>query len=132
VAPPSTPEGGTVPWDFLGLRVPTIVASPFTRRMVVSEPFEHTSILKTIAERWGLDIPASAGPRLPKVKSLWDSCFEFTRSRGRAGKPIAMPSVTADWRAQITPDGAGPVRSDMAESLVKATQLSSLAELESL
>jgi phospholipase C len=132
VAPPPTPEGGALPWDLLGVRVPTIVASPFTPPMVVSEPFEHTSILKTIAERWDLDIPREAGPRLPKVKSLWNSCFEFTRRRARAGRSIAMPAVTADWRAEITPTGDGPVKSDLADSLVKATQLSSLAELDSL
>jgi phospholipase C len=132
VPPPASPEGAGEPWDVLGLRVPTIVASPFTPPMVVSETFEHTSILKTIAERWDLEIPPEAGPRLPLVPSLWESCFDFSRSRGRAGRSIAMPAVTADWRAQITPDGTGPVRSDMAESLVKATQISSLAELDSL
>lgn len=132
VAPPPTPEGAAEPWDVLGVRVPTIVASPFTPRTVVSEPFEHTSILKTIAERWNLEIPPLAGPRLPRVKSLWDSCFEFTRKRARAGRSIAMPTVRADWRAQITPAGDGPVRSDMAESLVKATQLASLTDLSSL
>jgi hypothetical protein len=100
--------------------------------MVVSETFEHTSILKTISERWGLAIPEESGPRLPRVKSLWDSCFDFTRRRARAGRSIALPSVTADWRAQIRPEGDGPVKSDMAESLVQATQLSSLSDLSSL
>jgi phospholipase C len=132
VAPPPTPEGAAQPWDVLGVRVPTIVASPFTPPMVVSETFEHTSILKTISERWGLATPEESGPRLPRVKSLWDSCFDFTRRRARAGRSIALPSVTADWRAQITPEGDGPVKSDMAESLVQATQLSSLSDLSSL
>jgi phospholipase C len=132
VAPPTTPEGGAEPWDVLGIRVPTIVLSPFTPPLVVSESFEHTSILKTIAERWDLDIPAEAGPRLPLVKSLWSSCFDFTRRRARAGASIAIPAVAADWRAQITPAGDGPVRSDMADSLAKAAQLSSLAQLEEL
>jgi hypothetical protein len=98
----------------------------------VSETFEHTSILKTIAERWDLDIPSEAGPRLTKVKSLWASCFEFGRARGRAGSSVAVPSVSADWRAQITPAGDGPVRSDMADSLVKAAQVASLADLEAM
>ena len=40
--------------------------------------------------------------------------------------------MRADWRAQITPAGDGPVKSDMAESLVKATQLASLTDLSSL
>jgi hypothetical protein len=43
-----------------------------------------------------------------------------------------VPAVAADWRAQITPSGDGPVSSDMAESLAKASQLSSLAELSGL
>ena len=132
VAPPATPEGGAEPWDVLGIRVPAIVASPFTPRTVVSETFEHTSILRTIAERWDLDLPREAGPRLPLVKSLWDSCFEFGRARGRAGSSVSLPAVSADWRAQITPQGDGPVRSDMAESLAKAAQVASLAELEEM
>ena len=132
VPPPASPERAAAPWDVLGLRVPTIVLSPFTPRMVVSETFEHTSVLKTIAERWELDIPAEAGPRLPLVKSLWESSFDFTRRRARAGGTVRLPGISADWRAQITPEGDGPVRSDMAESLAKATQLSSLAELGGL
>ncbi len=132
VRPPATPEGAAEPWDLLGVRVPTIVASPFTPRSVVGDPFEHTSILKTIAERWDLKLPDEAGPRLPKVKSLWDSCFEFGRARGRAGSSIAVPAVSADWRAQITPAGDGPVRSDMADSLAQATQVASLASLQAM
>src|SRR5204863_8231278 len=67
VAPPKPPEGGAEPFDPLGLRVPTLVVSPFAPRMVVSEPLEHTSILKTIAERWDLPLPVEAGSRLPLV-----------------------------------------------------------------
>jgi phospholipase C len=132
VAPPVTPEGGAEPWDVLGIRVPAIVASPFTPRTVVSETFEHTSILRTIAERWDLELPREAGPRLPKVKSLWNTCFDFGRARGRAGSSVSLPAVSADWRAQITPQGDGPVRSDMAESLAKAAQVASLAELDEM
>lgn len=132
VQPPATPEGGAEPWDVLGIRVPAVVASPFTPQTVVSETFEHTSILRTIAERWDLDLPPEAGPRLPKVKSLWSSCFEFGRARGRGGSSVVVPAVSADWRAQITPEGDGPVRSDMAESLAKAAQVSSLAELDAM
>ena len=132
VPPPATPEGGTEPWDVLGVRVPTIVASPFTPKSVVSETFEHTSILKTIAERWDLEIPAEAGPRLPLVQSLWDSSFDFGRARGRAGSSVTLPQVSADWRAQITPAGDGPVRSDLADSLAKAAQVASLADLDAM
>jgi phospholipase C len=80
VAPPVTPEGGGEPWDVLGIRVPTIVASPFTPRSVVSETFEHTSILRTIAERWDLDLPREAGPRLPLLRVRAGA-----RTRGKLG-----------------------------------------------
>jgi phospholipase C len=132
VPPPATPEARPEPWEALGVRVPAIVASPYTPRSVVSDVFDHTSILKTIAERWGLDLPAEAGVRLPKVKSLWDCGFDFARRRARSGSSITVPALSADWRAQITPEGDGPVRSDMAESLARAAQVSSLASLEAM
>jgi phospholipase C len=132
VAPPKPPEGGVEPFDPLGLRVPTLVVSPFTPRMVVSEPLEHTSILKTIAERWDLPLPVEAGPRLPMVKSLWSSCFDFGRRRGRAAAGVTVASVQADWRTPLATGGQGPVRSDMAESLAKATQVQATEELQSV
>jgi phospholipase C len=132
VGPPKPPEGGVEPFDALGLRVPTLMVSPFTPRMVVSEPLEHTSILKTIAERWDLPLPAEAGPRLPLVKSLWSSCFDFGRRRGRAAAGVTIASVQADWRTPLASTGEGPVRSDMAESLAKATQVHATEELQAV
>jgi phospholipase C len=70
VVPPSLPWGGTQPeqitigeaapagFDFgqLGFRVPCIVASPFAPAQVWHEgPYDHTSVLKMIEWRWGLD-----------------------------------------------------------------------------
>jgi phospholipase C len=132
VAPPKSPEGGAEPVDLLGVRVPTLVVSPFTPRGVVSEVFEHTSILRTIAERWDLPLPAEAGPRMGLTKSVWASCFEFSRKRGRAPTGIQVPSTSADWRTQVAASGSGPVRSDMAESLAKATQVHAADELQDL
>lgn len=50
VAPPGPDE---VPPDGLGPRVPALVISPHAKAEVCSEPFEHTSIAKTILLRWG-------------------------------------------------------------------------------
>jgi phospholipase C len=54
------PPGHT--WDvrkktsLRGFRVPTVVISPFARRNhVAHQTLDHTSILKMIAWRWGLD-----------------------------------------------------------------------------
>jgi phospholipase C len=130
VPPPPSPERAAEPLDLLGVRVPTLVVSPFTPRMVVSDPLEHTSMLRTIAERWNLPIPPEAGPRMGLVPSLWESCFDFGRKRGKPAGAVKVPQARADWR---TPVGAGgPIRSDMAESLAKATQIHATDELRHL
>jgi hypothetical protein len=43
-----------------------------------------------------------------------------------------VPSTSADWRTEVAPTGVGPVRSDMAESLAKATQVHAVDELRDL
>jgi hypothetical protein len=60
-APPQRP-GSANPDEFqfsfnqLGFRVPCIVASPFAPAQVWKQgPYEHTSVLKMIEWRWGLD-----------------------------------------------------------------------------
>ncbi len=65
VAPPRATAPNTIDPDLylgralLGFRVPTIVASPWTfgnaaNPLVISNTFDHTSILKLIEWRWGL------------------------------------------------------------------------------
>jgi phospholipase C len=130
VPPPPSPEGASEPLDRLGLRVPTLVVSPFSPRRVVSDPLEHTSILKTIAERWNLPLPREAGPRLPLVPSLWSTCFDFSRKRGKTAASVKLPETRADWRVPVA--ASGPVMSDMAESLAKATQVHATDELQAL
>jgi phospholipase C len=51
-----TPAGDPVPdYQQLGFRVPCIVASPWSKSKVVHDgPYEHTSVLKMIEWRWGL------------------------------------------------------------------------------
>ncbi|MEA2645303.1 MAG: phospholipase [Chloroflexota bacterium] len=66
VIPPLVVDTTTRPDDWgphpdyrqLGFRVPAVVASPFSPKTVFHDngaPFEHTSILKMIEWRWGLD-----------------------------------------------------------------------------
>ena len=106
VPPPSTPEGapsrGTVRAS--GCRRSSQARS---RRGGRERPVRAHVNPQNHRRAMGLEAARVAGPRLPKVKSLWDSCFEFGRARGRAGSSIAVPAVSADWRAQITPTGRG-------------------------
>lgn len=70
VYPPKSvaPDAYTEEWSFdqLGVRVPTILVSPWIDQGVVKTPLEHTSILRYVCEKWALPpfgnrMQASAG-----------------------------------------------------------------------
>jgi phospholipase C len=80
VAPPRAAAPNGVDPDvvggkaLLGLRVPVVIASPFTRSMdgaprVASQTFDHTSILKLIEWRWNLR-PLTARDASSDVQNL--------------------------------------------------------------
>ncbi len=58
VPPPATiaPDGKVAEYDFarLGVRVPTILVSPWVEKSVCSTVFDHTSILRYVCEKWSL------------------------------------------------------------------------------
>ena len=55
VPPDASPGEQGFPFNRLGVRVPTVMVSPYIEKgTVVSETHDHTSILKTVCERWGL------------------------------------------------------------------------------
>ncbi|KAK4998569.1 hypothetical protein LTR28_013651, partial [Elasticomyces elasticus] len=73
----TAPDGKNMTFDFkrLGIRVPTILISPFVEKMGVEhegrnfgKQYTHTSILHTLAKLWDLDILT------PRV--AWSSTFE--------------------------------------------------------
>lgn len=70
VPPPTTvsPDDHTAEWDFdrLGVRVPTILVSPWIEKGVIETVFDHTSLLRYLCEKWeleplGLRMQATAG-----------------------------------------------------------------------
>ncbi len=92
---PSTGSGGSgemgFGFDRLGLRVPTIAVSAWIRPgTVVNEEFRHTSVIRTLRERWSLGAPLT----------------------GRdASAPSLIPLLTLDgpvtpdrWPAVMTPE----------------------------
>ena len=71
VAPPKGDKWGP------GVRVPTIIISPFARKAFVDHtPYETVSILKTIETRWGLQ---ALGTRDAKAADL-SNAFDFSQS----------------------------------------------------
>jgi phospholipase C len=60
----------------LGVRVPLLVVSPFSRGgHVATEVFDHTSQLKLIAERFGVEVPNVSPWRRRTVGDLTSSLF---------------------------------------------------------
>lgn len=92
VAPP--PAFGTNQVDTpMGFRVPSLVISPYTPGGVCKTNFDHTSIMKSIAVRWGIDFPASEfGTRFQDAPEIWSTCFDFSRPP----RPRGVYTETAD------------------------------------
>jgi hypothetical protein len=94
VAPPAAPE--PAPLDSpLGFRVPAIIVSPFAKRRYVSHvTYDHTSVIASIAKRWGVPFGAQTnafGDRWKHMSAIWDDCFDFTQEPRRdtyTGSPL--------------------------------------------
>ncbi len=70
----------------LGFRVPGLVISPYSRGgLVASEVFDHTSQLKLIAKRFGVEVPNISEWRDKTVGDM-TSAFDFG-TKADAGKP---------------------------------------------
>ncbi|MEV6773006.1 alkaline phosphatase family protein [Nocardia sp. NPDC051030] len=103
-APPGTPgEFVTVPLNRvsksegiagpigLGYRVPGLVISPYSRGgLVASETFDHTSQLRLLERRFGVDVPNLTAWRRQTTGDM-TSAFDFG-SRPDAAKPAFAPA----------------------------------------
>ena len=98
VVPPTPPPG--TPGEYvdglpigLGFRVPCFVISPFSRGgYVSSQTFDHTSCLRLIETRFGVEIP-----NLTRWRR--ETCGDFTKAFGFGQPPdVSIPSLpqTAD------------------------------------
>jgi len=93
---PGTSEYPTGPYG-LGMRVPMIVISPWSRGgWVNSEVFDHTSLIQFIEKRFGRDYPGLRSPNITPwrraVTGDLTSAFDFETSHH--GK-VALPSTVA-------------------------------------
>jgi phospholipase C len=118
VAPPNdaTPPGdGSVGefgfgFDRFGVRVPAVLVSPLIKAGTVFRAkqghIDHTSVLKTISERWGTE-PLTA--RDQAAASLGD-VLTLAKPRGATDDPLA--GVTAPTSGIMHPEAAVPSKLD--------------------
>ena len=71
----------------LGYRVPCFVISPYSRGgLVASETFDHTSQLRLLERRFGVDVP-NLTPWRRRVTGDMTSAFDFAAPPNR-GRPV--------------------------------------------
>ena len=80
------PPGG---FDRYGFRVPCAVVSPYSKKNYVSHTiYDHTSILKTVEEKWNL-------PALTRRDANANSLFDMLDLHAQAGVPEAPQAARA-------------------------------------
>jgi len=80
-------------FDRLGVRVPTVLVSAWIEPgLILNTPLQHTSLLKTLAEKWGL------GHLTARDRAAHDLREAFTRGipRARADWPVLTPRPLPD------------------------------------
>jgi phospholipase C len=90
-------------FDQLGLRVPALLISPWARKTLDSTQYDHTSLLKYLVEKWGLDSlgnrTANATPIQPKREQ--------------------QPRLDTISSIELTPDQLRSPRPDVEEAAVE-------------
>jgi phospholipase C len=96
VVPPAAFGGDTTDTP-MGFRVPTVVISPYSKGAVCHTAFDHTSIMKSIAMRWGVNFdPAVFGPRYQSAPDIWTHCFNFNADPLPMGIYTEVPAHSND------------------------------------
>ena len=75
--PPDSRQGDGFDFKKSGIRVPAILVSPRVRAGVLSTPFDHTSLLKYLVDKWELE---QLGNRTAHAKTFADSLSEAIRT----------------------------------------------------
>ena len=78
----------------LGVRVPMLVISPFSRGgQIVSDLFDHTSQLKLVSERFGVELPNVSAWRRGLVGDLTSTLFNSPTDAFVPPLPIPVPDT---------------------------------------
>jgi len=123
VIPQSQPGGSGFTFDRLGVRIPALLISPFTKPgTILNDVFDHTSVLKTVMTCCGLgtdglgrrtaaakdlsgalnlEIPRSDTPNIPQPPNMEISLMQRTAAAGRwlmhaSEKPVAKSVFDAE------------------------------------
>jgi phospholipase C len=91
-------DGGIVGPIGLGFRVPLLVLSPFSRGgFLCSDQFDHTSLLRFLETRFGVEVPNLSAWRRENTGDL-TSAFNFVQPNNTGGK---LPKVSLSKEEEV-------------------------------
>jgi hypothetical protein len=108
VEPPETvaPDDHVAEWTFdrLGVRVPTILVSPWIKKGVMNTVFDHTSLLRYLCEKWNLDplgarMQAAAGAR--RANNFADELTKLKEPRTDTPTQLIAATIPAVRGARV-------------------------------
>jgi phospholipase C len=128
--PPEKPRPGQVfNFDRYGVRVPAVIISPYTKpetilRSTGPQPFDHTSIIRTVRACFGLQTPLSAREAsAPDLSAALNDSLNLDRAPAQLD--VAAPQTTsAELQAaqNAVPNGLQILFHDIAARLAPLTQ----------
>ncbi len=141
--PQSRPGGSGFSFDRLGIRVPAVVVSPFTRAgTILNDVFDHTTVLKTVMRCFGLgtdglgnrtaraedlnaalnsDVPRADYPVVPTPTDLEISVGQRTLAVGKWLMQASEKPVSALHKASLSEAARRLGRDDLVEQTQNAT-----------
>jgi phospholipase C len=142
VIPQSQPGGSGFMFDRLGVRIPAIVISPFTRSgTIVNDIFDHTSVLKTVmncfdlgtdglgkraaqandlSNALNLDIPRQDHPTIPQPANMEIPVLQRTLAIGEWLMHASEKPVTELHKAALSEAARKLGRQDLADQAQEA------------
>jgi len=120
VIPPSAvpPDGHHEEYTFdqLGLRVPVILVSPWLAPGVCHDRFDHTSLLASLRNRWGL---GALGARVGAANGVIEALTPLAQPRDDTPGTIGAPALRARaMRAAARPRRAPEALTDNQKAIV--------------
>lgn len=107
VPPPAAvpPDGHSLPnfaFNWLGVRVPALLVSPWVEQTIIKTEFDHTSLLKYLTEKWNL---GSLTERVASAQTFGSAIRTTGQPRMDTPSSVPIPAIAAASEAAMA---AGP------------------------